>query len=41
MRRERLYVKFSKCEFWLPEVQFVGNIVNQNGILVDQPRSTQ
>ena len=35
LRRERLYEKFSKCEFWLWEVQFLGHLVNQNGILVD------
>ena len=35
LRRERLYAKFSKCEFWLREVQFLGHLVNQNGILVD------
>ena len=35
MRRERLYAKFSKCEFWLCEVQFVGHLVNQHGILVN------
>ena len=35
LRRERLYAKFSKCEFWLREVQFLGHLVNQDGILVD------
>ena len=35
LRSERLYAKFSKCEFWLREVQFLGHLVNQNGILVD------
>ena len=35
MRRERLYSKFSKCDFWLREVQFLGHLVNQKGILVD------
>ena len=35
LRSERLYAKFSKCEFWLREVQFLGNLINQNGILVD------
>ena len=30
-----MYAKFSKCEFWLREVQFLGHLVNQNGILVD------
>ncbi|KAJ9541583.1 hypothetical protein OSB04_028089 [Centaurea solstitialis] len=28
LRRERLDVKFSKCEFWLREVQFLGHVVN-------------
>ena len=35
LKRERLYAKFSKCEFWLREVQFLGHLVNQEGILVD------
>ena len=35
LRSESLYAKFSKCEFWLREVQFLGHLVNQNGILVD------
>ncbi|CAH1430887.1 unnamed protein product [Lactuca virosa] len=38
LRRERLYAKFSKCEFWLREVQFLGHLVNQDGILVDPPK---
>ena len=35
LRRERLFAKFSKCEFWLREVQFLGHLVNQKHILVD------
>ena len=35
LRREKLYAKFSKCEFWLEEVQFLGHIVNKEGIQVD------
>ncbi|KAJ9538873.1 hypothetical protein OSB04_031606, partial [Centaurea solstitialis] len=35
LKRERLYAKFSKCEFWLKEVQFLGYIVTQEGIKVD------
>ncbi|GJS33244.1 putative reverse transcriptase domain-containing protein [Tanacetum coccineum] len=35
LRKEKLYAKFSKCEFWLQEVHFLGHIVNQNGIHVD------
>ena len=35
LRQEQLYAKFSKCEFWLKEVQFLGHIVNNQGIHVD------
>ncbi|KAI3716247.1 hypothetical protein L6452_23456 [Arctium lappa] len=35
LRRERLYAKFSKCDFWLPEVQFLGHIVSKEGVKVD------
>ncbi|GKA05343.1 hypothetical protein Tco_0684463 [Tanacetum coccineum] len=28
LRKEKLYVKFSKCEFWLEEVHFLGHVVN-------------
>ena len=35
LRRENLYAKFSKCDFWLHEVQFLGHLINQNGISVD------
>ncbi|GKD27046.1 putative reverse transcriptase domain-containing protein [Tanacetum coccineum] len=35
LKKERLYAKFSKCEFWLQEVHFLGHVVNHNGIYVD------
>ncbi|GJU75572.1 putative reverse transcriptase domain-containing protein [Tanacetum coccineum] len=35
LRKEKLYVKFSKWEFWLQEVHFLGHVVNQSGIHVD------
>ncbi|XP_074361104.1 putative mitochondrial protein AtMg00860 [Apium graveolens] len=35
LRKEKLYTKFSKCEFWLKEVQFLGHVVNSEGIKVD------
>ncbi|GJW86990.1 putative reverse transcriptase domain-containing protein [Tanacetum coccineum] len=35
LRKKKLYAKFSKCEFWLQEVQFLGHVVNQSGIHVD------
>ncbi|GJX20245.1 putative ribonuclease H-like domain-containing protein, partial [Tanacetum coccineum] len=28
LKREKLYAKFSKCEFWLREVQFLGHVIN-------------
>nr|GEX14577.1 putative reverse transcriptase domain-containing protein [Tanacetum cinerariifolium] len=30
LRKEKLYAKFSKCEFWLEEVHFLGHVVNHN-----------
>ncbi|KAD3336881.1 hypothetical protein E3N88_32400 [Mikania micrantha] len=35
LAKERLYAKFSKCEFWLREVQFLGHVINEKGIHVD------
>ncbi|GJZ75133.1 putative reverse transcriptase domain-containing protein [Tanacetum coccineum] len=35
LKKERLYAKFSKCEFWLREVQFLGHVINGEGIHVD------
>ncbi|GKA86223.1 putative reverse transcriptase domain-containing protein [Tanacetum coccineum] len=35
LKKERLYAKFFKCEFWLQEVHFLGHVVNHNGIQVD------
>ncbi|XP_074342089.1 uncharacterized protein LOC141679501 [Apium graveolens] len=35
LRKEQLYAKFSKCKFWLKEVQFIGNIISVEGIKVD------
>ncbi|KAI3685696.1 hypothetical protein L6452_34953 [Arctium lappa] len=35
LKGERLYAKFSKCEFWLREVQFLGHVVMSEGVKVD------
>ncbi|GKE05382.1 putative reverse transcriptase domain-containing protein [Tanacetum coccineum] len=40
LKKEKLYAKFSKCKFWLQEVQFLGHVVNKDGIHVD-PRKVE
>ncbi|GJU44544.1 putative reverse transcriptase domain-containing protein [Tanacetum coccineum] len=35
LKKEKLYAKFSKCEFWLREVQFLRHVINGDGIHVD------
>nr|GEU46887.1 putative reverse transcriptase domain-containing protein [Tanacetum cinerariifolium] len=35
LKKEELYVKFSKCDFWLSKVQFLGHVINSEGIHVD------
>ncbi|KAA3483464.1 DNA/RNA polymerases superfamily protein [Gossypium australe] len=35
LREKQLYAKFSKCEFWLREVAFLGHVVSAEGIRVD------
>nr|GEW76097.1 hypothetical protein [Tanacetum cinerariifolium] len=35
LKKEKLYAKFFKCEFWLTEVQFLRHVINGNGIHVD------
>lgn len=35
LREHRLYAKFSKCEFWLPQVSFLRYIVSKDRILFD------
>jgi hypothetical protein len=36
----KLYAKFSKCEFWLNEVAFLGHIVSKEGIAIDPSKVT-
>ena len=38
LREHRLYAKFKKCKFWLPEVTFLGHIVGEDGIKVEAMR---
>ena len=40
LRDHQLYAKFSKCEFWLTKVGFLGNVVSASGVSVD-PRKVE
>nr|GEX07572.1 putative reverse transcriptase domain-containing protein [Tanacetum cinerariifolium] len=35
LKKEQLYAKFSKCEFWIPRVKFLGHMIDSQGIHVD------
>ena len=35
LRDHQLYAKFSKCEFWLEKVAFLGHVISREGIVVD------
>jgi hypothetical protein len=38
LREHRLYAKFSKCEFWLPEVTNLGHVISGKGIAINPKR---
>ncbi|GJT19016.1 putative reverse transcriptase domain-containing protein [Tanacetum coccineum] len=35
LKKERLYAKFSKCDFWLDSIQFLGHVIDRNSVHVD------
>ncbi|GJX39047.1 putative reverse transcriptase domain-containing protein [Tanacetum coccineum] len=35
LKKEKLYAKFSKCNFWIDSVQFLGHVIDSKGIHVD------
>ncbi|GJX64318.1 putative reverse transcriptase domain-containing protein [Tanacetum coccineum] len=39
LKKEELYAKFSKCEFWIPKVQFLGHMINSESIHVDPAKT--
>jgi hypothetical protein len=41
LRDHHLYAKFSKCEFWLDTVKFLGHTISRDGISVDPSKVTQ
>ncbi|GKC60168.1 hypothetical protein Tco_1087766 [Tanacetum coccineum] len=38
LKSEMLYAKFSKCDFWLDSVQFLGHVIDSNGVHVDHAK---
>jgi hypothetical protein len=41
LRDNQLYAKFSKCEFWLDEVPFLGHTISKGGISMDPVKVTK
>nr|GEV38752.1 putative reverse transcriptase domain-containing protein [Tanacetum cinerariifolium] len=35
LKKDRLYAKFLKCDFWLDSVQFLGHVIDRSGVYVD------
>ena len=35
LRREQLYAKLKKCEFWLDRMSFLGHVISREGVAVD------
>ena len=35
LRKNKLYAKFSKCDFWIKEVLFLGHIISSKGVSVN------
>ncbi|GJZ06626.1 putative reverse transcriptase domain-containing protein [Tanacetum coccineum] len=38
LKKERLFAKFSKCDFWLDSVQFLGHVIDCSGVHVDHAK---
>nr|GEY93042.1 putative reverse transcriptase domain-containing protein [Tanacetum cinerariifolium] len=39
LKKERLYAKFTKCDFWLDSVQFLGHVIDRSGVHVDPAKN--
>jgi hypothetical protein len=38
LRSNKLYAKFSKCEFWLTQVAFLRHVISAGGVSVSHPK---
>ncbi|GKC55264.1 putative reverse transcriptase domain-containing protein [Tanacetum coccineum] len=38
LKKEKLYAKFSKCDFWFEIVQFIGHVIDNKGVHVDHAK---
>nr|GEU30951.1 putative reverse transcriptase domain-containing protein [Tanacetum cinerariifolium] len=41
LKKERLYAKFSKCDFWLDSVQFLGHVIDRSSVHVDPTKKNK
>ncbi|GKE89825.1 hypothetical protein Tco_1567300 [Tanacetum coccineum] len=39
LKKEQSYAKFSKCEFWIPKVLFLGHVIDSQGIHMDPAKT--
>nr|GFC09577.1 putative reverse transcriptase domain-containing protein [Tanacetum cinerariifolium] len=38
LKNEKLYAKFSKCDFWFESVHFLGHVIDSDGVHVDHAK---
>ena len=38
LREHQLYTKFSKCEFYKPQIKYLGHIISEKGIAIDSEK---
>nr|GEZ54767.1 hypothetical protein [Tanacetum cinerariifolium] len=41
LKNEKLYAKFSKCDFWLESVHFLGHVIDSDGVHVDPTKKNK
>ncbi|WVZ53321.1 hypothetical protein U9M48_004284 [Paspalum notatum var. saurae] len=41
LREHKVYAKFSKCDFWIAGVKFLGHVISNGGIAVDQSKVSE